>query len=146
MAKKPLISSKIGEISWKKNCWNHEWFQWNLSNDGWGFKKTSKNPKYNRKSTFWKTKYVFQKLDFLSKFGKMIVFLKPCEKMKSHYIAVILMINNDDFLVKWRVLVTKLRHNCFTFYWKTCFSHQDDRNYAEFVFFISGFKPKNGPM
>ena len=67
----------------------------------------------------------------------MIVFLKPCEKMKSHYIAVILMINNDDFLVKWRVLVTKLRHNCFTFYWKTCFSHENDRKYAEIVFFIS---------
>ena len=49
---------------------------------------TSKNPKYSRKSTFWMTTYVFQKLDFLSKFGKMIVFLKPCKKMKSLFILL----------------------------------------------------------
>ena len=42
-----------------------------------GFKKTIIFPNFNRKSSFWKTYFVFQKVDFVVYFGFLIVFLKP---------------------------------------------------------------------
>ena len=142
---KPLILSKFCKFS-LKNCWTHEWFKKNWSIDGWGFKKTSQNQKYNRISSFWKTKFVFQNPDFLSENGKLLVFLKPWLKLKSHYIAVFLMKKKHDFLFKIRVFGWKLRHDCINFSWKTCFSHKNTRKCADIVFFVFGFKPKNGPM
>ena len=130
----------------KKICWNLKWFQKNLSNGWGGFKKTCQNQKYNIKSSFWKTYFVFQNRDFLCKFWKMTLFLKPCWKMKSHYITVILMQKIDNFLWKICVFRLKLRHDCNIFFWKTCFSHKVHQKSAEIVFFISGFKPKNCPM
>ena len=129
-----------------KFCWNLKWFQENLSKRGGGFKKSVIFQNAKRKSSFWKTYFVFQNRYFLLNFWKMTLFLKPPTKMKSHYITVILMQKIDDFLWKIRVFRSKLRHDCSNFFWKTCFSHKVHQKSAEIVFFVSGFKPKNGPM
>ena len=143
-------TSNFGQKIWyfpkKKNYWNLKWFQENLSKRGGGFKKSVIFQNAYRKSSFWKTYFVFQNRDFQSENGKITLFLKPYLKMKLHYIAVILMNKNDDILLKIRVFELKLRHDCNNFFWKTCVSHHVHQKSVDIVFFVSGFKPKNGPM
>ena len=43
---------------------------------------------------------VFQKADFQWQIGKFTVFLKPCSKLKSHFISAILMKKNIIFSYK----------------------------------------------
>ena len=61
-------------------------------------------------------------------------------------ISDILMTKNQHFFLKTRVFFLKLKHDCSNFFWKTCFSHKYLRKVANFVFFVSGFKQKNGLM